>query len=65
MPHRLDGEIIEPRVSVPIANPTRPAAVAEPEPAEEVAAEVKSSNNDYSSDNVFNKFLNGVSIFFL
>ncbi len=30
-----DGEIIEPHVSVPIANGTRPATVAEADPADE------------------------------
>ncbi len=34
-PHRVDGETIEPHVSVPMAKATRPAAVAEPEPAED------------------------------
>ena len=34
-PFRVEGEMIEPRVSVPMANPTSPAAVAEPDPAEE------------------------------
>ena len=34
-PFRVEGEMIEPRVSVPIENPTRPAAVAEPGPADE------------------------------
>ena len=34
-PLRVDGEMMEPRVSVPIANPTSPAAVAAPEPADE------------------------------
>ena len=33
MPHRSDGEVMDPSVSVPIANPQRPAAVAEAEPA--------------------------------
>ena len=35
MPLRVDGEMMEPRVSVPMENPTRPAAVADPGPAEE------------------------------
>src|SRR5712692_1655581 len=35
VPHRVEGETIEPQVSVPIENATRPAAVAEAEPAEE------------------------------
>ena len=34
-PHRVDGETIEPNVSVPSANGTRPAAVADAEPADE------------------------------
>ncbi len=34
-PQRLAGETIEPRVSVPRAKPTAPAAVVEAEPAEE------------------------------
>ena len=34
-PLTLDGEMIEPRVSVPMAKPTSPAAVAEPGPAED------------------------------
>src|SRR5690606_29535038 len=34
-PLRVDGDTIEPSVSVPIAKPTRPAAVAEPGPADE------------------------------
>ena len=34
-PQRSDGATIDPRVSVPMLNPTRPAAVAEPDPAEE------------------------------
>ena len=35
MPQRTAGERIEPPVSVPIAKPTRPAAVAAAEPADE------------------------------
>src|SRR5262245_46604568 len=38
MPLRADGKITEPPVSVPIENPTRPAAVAAPGPADEPAA---------------------------
>jgi hypothetical protein len=34
-PQRVLGETIEPRVSVPIENPTRPAEVADAEPADE------------------------------
>ncbi len=34
-PHLVEGEIIEPQVSVPMENPTRPAAVAAAEPADE------------------------------
>ena len=34
-PFRVEGEMMEPRVSVPMENPTSPAAVAEPGPAEE------------------------------
>src|SRR5687768_8595868 len=34
-PQRDDGPRIEPLVSVPIENPTRPAAVADPGPADE------------------------------
>jgi len=37
-PFRLLGEVIEPSVSVPNEKPTKPAAVAEPEPAEEPLA---------------------------
>ena len=33
MPHRFDGDTIDPSVSVPIAKPTRPAATAAAEPA--------------------------------
>ncbi len=35
VPQRALGETIEPSVSVPIEKPNRPAAVPEPEPAEE------------------------------
>src|SRR5215212_4112720 len=35
VPHRVDGDEIEPRVSLPIENPTRPAAVAEAGPADD------------------------------
>ena len=38
IPLRVLGETIEPRVSVPIENPTNPAEVADPEPAEEPLA---------------------------
>src|SRR5687767_7093461 len=34
-PHRVEGETIEPSVSVPIANATSPEPVAEADPAEE------------------------------
>ena len=34
-PHLVDGDIIEPKVSVPIANATRPAATAEADPADD------------------------------
>src|SRR5215471_17990658 len=34
-PHRADGLRIEPLVSLPIENPTRPAAVADPGPADD------------------------------
>src|ERR671911_3021059 len=34
-PFTADGEMIEPRVSVPMEKPTSPAAVAEPGPAED------------------------------
>src|SRR5580692_7389811 len=34
-PHRIDGSTMEPKVSVPIANATRPAAVAAADPAED------------------------------
>ena len=34
-PLRVDGDEMEPSVSVPIAKPTRPAAVAEAGPADE------------------------------
>jgi hypothetical protein len=34
-PQRVHGETIEPRVSVPRAKPTRPAATAADEPADE------------------------------
>src|SRR5258708_30890041 len=34
-PQRVEGEEIDPSVSVPMANPTQAAAVAEAEPAEE------------------------------
>src|SRR5207237_9945669 len=34
-PHVEEGEMIEPRVSVPIAKPTSPAAVAAPGPADD------------------------------
>src|SRR5580698_5257462 len=35
VPHSVLGETMEPRVSVPSANPTRPADVAEADPADE------------------------------
>src|SRR5208282_2130662 len=35
VPQRVDGDEIDPSVSVPIANGTQPLAVAEAEPAEE------------------------------
>ena len=35
MPHRVEGEIIDPQVSVPMAKATSPAAVADAEPAED------------------------------
>ena len=35
IPQNADGQRIEPQVSVPIANPTRPAATAAPEPDDE------------------------------
>src|SRR6476646_4849750 len=35
VPHRVDGEEIDPSVSEPMANATQPAAVAEADPAEE------------------------------
>src|SRR5712691_5736474 len=35
VPQRSEGDAIEPSVSVPIANPTQPAAVALADPAEE------------------------------
>src|SRR4051812_48320492 len=35
VPHRVDGDEMDPRVSLPIENPTRPAAVAEAGPAED------------------------------
>jgi hypothetical protein len=34
-PLRVDGDEIEPNVSLPMAKPTQPAAVAEPGPADE------------------------------
>ena len=34
-PLNADGQRIDPQVSEPIANPTRPAAVAPPDPEEE------------------------------
>jgi hypothetical protein len=34
-PQRVDGDTMEPSVSLPIAKPTNPAAVAAAEPAEE------------------------------
>src|SRR5688572_6196440 len=34
-PFRVEGETIEPAVSVPMEKPTRPAAVAEPGPADD------------------------------
>jgi hypothetical protein len=34
-PHRVDGEEIDPSVSVPMLNPTQPAAVADAGPADE------------------------------
>ena len=37
-PFLVDGEMIEPRVSVPIANATSPAAVADPGPADDPLA---------------------------
>src|SRR5512140_340341 len=35
VPQTVDGDEIDPRVSLPIANPTRPAAVADAGPADE------------------------------
>ena len=35
VPQRVDGDDIEPSVSLPIAKPTRPAAVADAGPAED------------------------------
>src|SRR5205085_9397581 len=35
VPHRVDGEEIEPSVSEPMAKPTQPAAVADAEPADD------------------------------
>jgi hypothetical protein len=35
VPQRVDGEEIEPNVSLPMLNPTSPAAVAEAGPAED------------------------------
>src|SRR6188768_518563 len=35
VPQRVDGDTIEPHVSVPMANATNPAAVAEADPADE------------------------------
>src|SRR5678816_3603893 len=35
VPQRVEGDEIDPSVSLPIANPTRPAAVAEAGPAED------------------------------
>ena len=35
MPHVCDGAMIDPPVSVPMATPTRPAAVADAGPAED------------------------------
>tara|TARA_B100000965_G_C19246216_1_gene606626 strand:+ start:481 stop:666 length:186 start_codon:yes stop_codon:yes gene_type:complete len=34
-PHLVEGDTIDPSVSVPIANATKPAEAAEAEPAEE------------------------------
>ncbi len=34
-PHRVQGDTMDPRVSVPMAKPTQPAATADAEPAEE------------------------------
>src|SRR5205823_1989454 len=35
VPHRVDGDEIEPSVSEPMAKPTQPAAVADAEPADD------------------------------
>ena len=35
VPQRVEGDEMEPRVSLPIENPTRPAAVADAGPAED------------------------------
>src|SRR3954467_710292 len=35
VPQRVDGDEMEPSVSLPIANPTKPAAVADAGPADE------------------------------
>src|ERR1044072_7427406 len=43
-PLRPDGEMIDPSVSVPIANPTNPAAVAAPGPADEPLPPGRSSS---------------------
>src|SRR5213593_4836224 len=43
-PQRDDGETIEPSVSVPIENPTRPAAVADAGPADDPLEPRRSSS---------------------
>ena len=35
MPQKAEGQMIEPQVSEPRANPTRPAATAAPEPEDD------------------------------
>src|SRR6476659_3117564 len=43
VPQRVDGDEIEPSVSLPIANPTRPAAVADAGPADDPLEPFRSS----------------------
>src|SRR5438477_4440666 len=47
VPQRVDGDEIEPRVSVPTENPTRPAAVAEAGPADDPLEPSRSSSGTH------------------
>ena len=56
-----DGETIEPNVSVPMAKPTRPAEVAEAEPADE-GADVDSAEIEDEDGNTYLDFEGGPGV---